>query len=354
MGARNVSFLWRQSILGPVVLGLGCHAPDVLVTQTDAGSDADDAIDPTVEMHEAAQALAVAECANQARCEPLLFGVIWGDQATCVTGTTALREKRAFGLGTTPAHAAQRKACAAAISGLDCEAWAHESFDNEPRPECRLFGTLPDGASCSWSSQCVHGACSAAVSPVAGCGVCVPQQPEGGPCFEPLGCEPGLTCRLVGTTARCVRLRARGEPCGAEAPCLGSNTCRDGTCAAPLSLGDPCAPSAVDEPCGPFWRAATCNTKTLRCEAAHVALAGDPCGIDDDGVITFCAHGSVCKTLTDTRGTCVLATADGRACGGAYLFRPDDCLEPSTCNGAFEASCGIGDSTHCTTPAVPP
>lgn len=243
---------------------------------------------------------------------------------------------------------------------------------------CVFQGSLPDGAACNESSQCLSGDCT--LSQATGdagaadpsCGTCTTTIATGDPCKTGQTCAPGATCAGTSPNQVCtaysygdagaacdgvVALCAAGLYCDelssqctptsdVGAPCAQTDACvlplictgASGsalTCQQPAPAGSACL---GNEDCA---EGLGCSTATHSCAAITWAAAGEPCGD-----LARCLVGS-CPIQMGPNGpvqggNCPAVVADGQPCTRA---------DPTqTCDAFAECAngtCQIPDAVAC-------
>jgi hypothetical protein len=225
---------------------------------------------------------------------------------------------------------------------------------------CRIRGSLADGAGCAASTQCSGGVCNVSgtgnpTSEVT-CGKCASYLAVGAACGSGPSCDPDTSQCVNGT---CVAYVGQGQSC-ANAPCSDGlqcdpNTqlcqpyptkgetctftcqwpyvCSGGTCidAVPENgacpNGDECAPNLV------------CDSQTMICRKPTTASAGQPCGFVNNEIVD-CESGLKCALTSGTSQTCIVPKQQGEACTvGQY-----ECVQYLACIGG---TCQVPDLSVC-------
>ena len=196
-------------------------------------------------------------------------------------------------------------------------------------------GTLPDGAACSFASECVSSECWAPECRETCCqGVCVGS-------VAPVPAGLGEPCRLApcaesycADSGLCVRFVAEGEPCGFDDECGDGLTCAwrsSGVCERLPGPGELCFRDCRDvgnacgisRRCEPITEGSVCADQSS-CGLGQVCDASSRCRLtvqrlgqrcsSPDG--PFCAAGTACQRDEDEGdGTCQPLSVVGATCG---------------------------------------
>lgn len=216
-------------------------------------------------------------------------------------------------------------------------------------------GTLPGGAPCSASAQCLSGYCALGDTD-ASCGTCAPALALGSECNPLLpasGCPLGSSCGEWSSTSGPPTCQARGEgePC-LNGGCATGLFCSDGICLARREQGEACDPedtttlcanalACVGGVCGvrrtegeTCTHSAECDVRlgycvNGRCQAARTAELGELC---DDTI--GCAMNAVCFS-----GRCSPRRMLGESCNGT-----GECVHFTTC---VDGRCRTLDASVC-------
>lgn len=214
--------------------------------------------------------------------------------------------------------------CTSAIQNADCNASAN----------CRITGSLADGAGCGVSTQCSGGRCDNANTVVPNseitCGKCASYVAVGGSCGTGADCDP-QTSECVNNT--CVAFAQQGQSC-TSAPCASnlqcdttSHTCQpfptkgqtctiecqapyrclSGTCGDAVQQGGAC-PIGIECATG-----LTCDQTSHTCVQPTAAGAGQPCGFVNNQIVQ-CQSGLKCQQTSTSGGTCIAPKNAGDAC----------------------------------------
>jgi hypothetical protein len=304
-----------------------------------SGGDAGAAGQPMTE-EAVCRAVIQAQCEVKARCGT------YRDLKHCMQ-LTELCPEYYFSPGSTRTVQSMAS-CLDAVRNLSCD-------ENRVgiNPPCLTPGTLEDDAPCTYSSQCVSGACVAAEG--SSCTTCSPLPRAGEPC-EGTFCAIGSFCdRLSGncTVAPASPAAAEGEPCNVTSSpfvgCRGSLVCGPtassaAACHVAPGEGEPCTPDFLCAP--PFECIGTgsdsvcavrdcypgcptglgCVYQNGAYTCAMIGELGDAC----DGTLTPCASGLVCKN-----GACVEQGRRGEPCEAG------DCSRVLTCTNGI---CSLPES----------
>lgn len=264
-------------------------------------------VDPTTVCMNYAQ----ANCNATMQCSPYLIGLNFGSPETCIERSYQFCK----GIVVLPGSSwseATINACSDALNSVNCDEFKSQFFRGgifacRPPP-----GILPDGDSCSDSSQCATAYCKPNFGSV--CGNCVPRSDKASPCNIPLDCMDGLTC----SNGVCVPEQPAGSACDAMLPCAFPLQCRNGVCEPPMPAeGDSCNPMIVGD-CDGF-AGLYCDPQISACKAA-----------------VFSAEGGVCGFSGGQRYDCMAAgTCDQQA-------QPNNCIAPSPEGGACDPMAGPG------------
>jgi hypothetical protein len=256
-------------------------------------------------------AWAEAECVREQRCLPFLFVLSHAGVPGCVEtkGITCTIAKKSPGV----AVGLDFTACATATAArADCD------LEDVPA-ECRLKGSLPDGALCEQDYQCLSGACSGPVESYEHpCRKCKQRVAEGASC-DLAPCDFGLFCDFLATPDTCFK----PPPLGAECTTIGCarpNLCVNGKCTAPLPTGAACTTDAgSSNPCGGLNRCTASPTGgASTCQLIPVAGLGEYC-------VLSCKDGLSCRD-----DTCVSSPSIGDACNpkdGLWCHSPAECID---------------------------
>lgn len=270
---------------------------------------------------------AQAVCNHDQRCFPIYLRRYFNGLNDCATkvSTEWARVLAAPGNVTT---AAQLDACSAKLGTLCSDEFAGI-------PECNFRGTLPDGASCMYGSQCASGDCFQVAS-TADCGVCTQQAPEGASCANAY-CQPGLICTDPST---CVRPVGEGGACDDTKPCATGLLCTSGKCAKPLLLGAGCQVDAdkCDWDKGETCVPTTVGGKNGKCTTDAFGKLGQTCGWDAKGAYTECEAAS-CSNPNNT-GTCAEFLGVGMPCSADGT----ECMYGLACSAG---RCKARDASTC-------
>jgi hypothetical protein len=329
-------------------------------SSTDASSDS-----PSVTAMQACSDEANAVCALRDKCSPSYnVTVVYGSDSVCQSRTTqsCVDALSANGQANTPART---EMCAAAYPGESCA----DFFDTNPAAACvPPTGTLPNGAACGASGQCMSTFCATGATAV--CGKCQPLPAVGASCQIDADCGRNLACATptvagdAGLPApKCAAWVASGgtcltgyQPCQTGLSCVGDDeaTMTTGTCQAAVTmLNSACDGSRKTMPscnadmglvCIPTAKGSAVGT----CQNIQLAAPNAPCGDIGSAPITgfaVCQTG-LCKkaSVTATTGTCVADAADGVACDNDPTIGPS-CLTPAKC-----VVSGSGTAGTCTFP----
>ena len=163
-------------------------------------------------------------------------------------------------------------------------------------PQCTPFGREGEACDSSYDQafDLTHPLCGpglrCAVVPATGEGVCERLKAAGEAC-ERGQCQPGSSCQ----DGVCAALLPLGAPCliGEDQPCAAPNHCTSGlqgTCVAPLALGEACEPwSGPNNPCAPggICPSYVITPDTFTCRPGG-RRDGEPCGDADQCVSGVC------------------------------------------------------------------
>jgi hypothetical protein len=281
--------------------------------QLESGADTTSALDADTvcKDHAAAVCAMIDSCAY-------LMKTAYGSTTTCLAREkiSCLEVLSAPGTGFTPAS---MQACTRSMSsGQGCLSYV-------PAPGCRPRGTLPDGAKCWTSSQCLGGDCL--IPGGNACGICGQPAVQGGDCYSYLDCvnAPQMYCRTTSVTkpGTCTPGVTLGNQCTdiTGLYCQPDLWCNKGVCTnAPRpQLNEPCDP--IDQRCDDVM-GLTCDSTTRKCTALTV---GDPGQLCPSYV---CAAGGACKDPNLSTRMCVASVTEGQACDEVNATR---CLSPAFC-----------------------
>jgi hypothetical protein len=272
-----------------------------------------------------------AYCAQFQACHTLLFdSFLYGTVDACVQAFTPAcnAELTAPGTGATSATLAS---CGQALSPLDCGT-AATTWPSQ----CFAAGSLANGATCQFSSQCRSTYCDL-TSP--SCGTCAVRVATGGNCLPAddlrvVSCKPGLLCTNGDTCeaplASGASCQKGGGQCDPPLTCLqmGSNY----VCAQPLAVGASPCDAFFDTCAGNAW----CDVSSGTCEASTVLSVGTACDTLGDP----CGAGEYCKpTDGGTTGVCAANLPVGSPCGGVDVCDPPAACENGVCQAYVGSSC---------------
>jgi hypothetical protein len=247
-----------------------------------------------------------------------LMKVAYGDKTTCLAREkiSCLAVLSATGTGFTPAS---MQACTKSMSG------GQGCLRYVPAPGCNPRGTLPDGAKCWTSSQCLGGDCL--IPPGNACGTCGQLAAPGGNCYSYLDCAdaPQMYCRItsVTTPGSCTPGVKLGNQCAdiTGLYCQPDLWCNKGACSnAPRpQLNEACDP--IDVRCDDVM-GLVCDATTRKCAGLTVADPGQPCPSH------VCAASGYCRDPNMPSSMCVASATEGQACDDVNGVR---CLSPAFC-----------------------
>ncbi len=362
----------KVAVIGLVVCAfagtafLACDGddPDAGQENGDASSNADSvAPPPDGAIGDAGLAVcdqyAEAVCNRMQRCSPLLIDIAMGSLEACKEGTKIICERTTKAPGAAPL-------LASCIDVLNTGCG-----DTFPAPtECTGKGTLIDGTTCEFDSQCASGRCGSGGN-VPGCGVCkpasdaAPYTSEGGSCNNEGRCAPGLSCIDAGTgtagepiSGTCGKTRALGEACKDAEDCnTGSYgdfgwmsftvACLEGSCAKPLDENATCSPSIQAQHSCDVQKKLRCEllvdggALSGRCSKWPFAKTNEACTKNNQTASGTCYGDQLCvgDGGSGTSGTCVPKGSTGATCA-----RDFDCRFGLSCvNGA----CAIPPPDRC-------
>ena len=191
---------------------------------------------------------------------------------------------------------------------------------------CTVKGTLAQGRSCAYDSQCSSGHCMTARG--APCGNCGDELPfaAGMACVVDR-CGGGLEC----VNGRCVLPKPEGSACSASEVCSAEASCVGGTCVPRAKKGQRCADDEKSAPaCIPPL---DCDERSAKCidrkPGRKPKKLAEACDNGDS-----CARG-YCKKREGERGLCVAYSQDGMGCE----VGEDTCQSPARCR---DGGCVIG------------
>ncbi|MFO0616974.1 MAG: hypothetical protein U0414_30545 [Polyangiaceae bacterium] len=260
--------------------------------------------------------LAEKTCARFAACDHgYRLKIAYADDATC---RAAVRADCLDGLQAPDAGAgvSEVTACATALAAASCDDLGHVEA-------CRFKGKRAEDAACSVDEQCQSGTCQRS-NDTQGCGKCLKIYKAGDACTE--GCGPELTC----VDSKCAPLGRVGAPCKGPRSCLGSATCKAGTCAAQPLEGDACNVDPNSDSQVFCYFPYGCEGK--KCVPRKLANLGEACGA---GQGPFCTR-STCDARTQK---CVALPGEGEACDAAT-----ECAAPLRC---LDKHCGMAGKAAC-------
>lgn len=264
---------------------------------------------------DACASFAAALCEHVETCAPFVFGVTYGDQATCQE-RLGVRCKEPTTLDGANIVAADIEACTDAYAARSCE----DVFAGPPAI-CRVAGDKANGATCSAAAQCLGSLCE---RPAEGeCGECATILNEGDPCAAaPERCDDGLFCNASDV---CEAYAASGAACSAEKPCKAGLSCDAGTCGALEPEGADCSLGQVcDITVGGF-----CSLDG-NCHTFLVAALGQACGFDQGtGDFTLCEADAFCAETE----VCTARPKEGQACTVDPETGNGDCITGLDCVG---------------------
>lgn len=294
------------------------EAPSARPPVASGASSAPSATPPpaTLDLDGACGALAAKTCARFAACDHgYRLKIAYADDATCVA---SIKADCLDGLQAPDARAdvAAVTACADAVAASSCDDLAHVDA-------CRFKGTRAEDAACSVDEQCASGTCVRA-SDTQACGKCLKSYKAGDACTE--GCGPDLTC----VDGKCAPLGRVGAPCKGPRSCLGTATCKGGTCAAQPVEGDACNVDPGSDAQVFCYFPYGCEGK--KCIPRKLANVGEPCGA---GQGPFCTR-STCDVQSHQ---CVPLPGDGQSCDAA-----NECAAPLRC---LDKHCGMPGKATC-------
>jgi hypothetical protein len=289
----------------------------------------------TMNLEEAAEAMADATCAKYEACNPYWFELEHGSQTGCAANLTRFYVWQAA-MPDTGWSVDNFESCIGATEDQSCDDWLDRTVFLD---ECRVAGDRENGAACLDGSQCASTYCDASEF---ACGVCVVPPVSGAPCTTDTQCLAGERCADGGS---CYTPQGSLGSCAEGEECNFGYTCVDGICRARAeAVGDPCGPDVGSPWCAPGL---ICNGgydgAPNECVAWGVAHPGETCGwTQSDTVWLACSEGGVC---TGTGATCPERAVAGDACDddeGPWCVYPDKCHEGicvsppsygSTCGG---------------------
>jgi hypothetical protein len=299
---------------------------------------------------EACMDRATAQCALIEKCRPVSIETNYGTLAACVSGLQENCENSLSAKGNGN-DAVFTEACAQAIPTWSCEDFANNV--NPPTACAQKTGTLKANAACAFPGQCESGFC--AISANAQCGTCKDPPAKGDSCADLTTCGTGFVCAAVVQT--CTPFVAKGGKCGSGAPCgyelsgvgVDAKAGIQGTCQeSVLKEGAACDATLKTGPSCDIGAGLTCNTSSLTCEKASIALTGKPCGKVNDQE-ALCAAGGTCTAATGMAGTCIAAAKEGEACdenGGTGCVSPERCVGFSV-GGGSSGKCQFASADTC-------
>lgn len=221
----------------------------------------------------ATRALAVEECAQRLRCDPVWFSRTWTSVAQCEE-RTALQYRAMLWSPSTRLTPKWANDCAAALRDDQCK-------DERPAACALVPGRGLAGARCYSGADCDTLSCTYHPDAAKGwkqpaCGTCEPR--FGGPRVCATPCASDEAC--VG--ARCVKRANEGEAC-TEVACVKGMTCVSGVCRATVYAreGEPCGNlSTGSVECAGALRCSDRSGSTAIGQCVAPAEDGAPC--DDD------------------------------------------------------------------------
>lgn len=178
--------------------------------------------------------------------------------------------------------------------------------------------TLPAGAMCSVTTECIGSfcggdACPTRCVPISGlgepcldspcedgllcsftAGVCLAQKPEGAPCEVDPACRHGLVC----FETLCGPRRGPGTSCEQSSQCDDRMVCLDGACSEGLAVGERCVPSQCAS-------GLVCSADARR---ARLPGPGEACGELSQCLDVYECVGGVCVALPGLGEPCLEST----------------------------------------------
>jgi hypothetical protein len=276
--------------------------------------------------------LASQLCSKLNACSSFAFSLAYTDMNQCNSrvALSCPSGAKANGSGAT---AASLEMCAQAYNSANCA----DLIAGIAPSGCNIHGTLPVGAACGSSVQCMgdNSYCNIPANQM--CGVCATLAGAGQACMQATDCQLGLACASSGM---CVTPGDMGAHCDTQHPCRVSFTCVNGTCAPPVEAMGTCDPNAqnCDYAAGLF-----CNT-TNKCVPYKTAGAGAMCGLSaTSDSYTVCTGTVLCPTPSmSLKGTCPTISADNAMCDPMGIT--SECLAPAIC---VNGTCLVDDPSSC-------
>ena len=288
----------------------------------------------------ACASLAQAYCSRFSACDPLDFGVVYGDAKTCEDRVSTVDCTGEFSSPGTPATPDNKRACAAAVAAQTCDDW----LTGNPA-DCELRGSSAKGAGCEYDSQCQTGFCKRPSG--SWCGTCQSQGAAGDTC-DPNedSCGSRLRCADVNCstpiadggscdgvrTWSCVQPTPQGGSCVTPAQCVPGFLCENGTCSPGKQLGEPCENGVTCALSAALYCALPADGGAETCVQAVFVSSGASCA---PGAGILCAASGVCrdaKGRPSEVGTCSPAAGDNQSCGATPCLPPAMCVN-GQCQG---------------------
>jgi hypothetical protein len=212
-------------------------------------------------------------------------------------------------------------ACATLLDAASCLDWYRSVLP----AECRPAGTLPNGASCLYSSQCAARDC---FSSGTWCGKCQERVAVGGPCHVGLNtCDAGLVCAkgcvvqggaCQNLNGHCAAPVLEGSACQQSSDCREDLVCYSGVCSQPSQLGQPCPQGSECDRTEDLACVRGSDGVSRTCTRMSYAATGQTCDP---------LNGLTCILGSDCTGTCKAQIADDEPCS-----QLKDCMQPAFCS----------------------
>jgi hypothetical protein len=316
------------SLLRP--LGLAAFASAVVFAGCGGDDDADDDVTgdggasssgaATTSLQSACEALADEGCDRFTEC---VAGAFLDAQYDCKAGAVA--SCVAASNENANVQASDLDACRTQLKAATCTEVLTTSYT------CKLpAGDLAEGKGCKDDTDCASSFCAKGTE---NCGTCAVPPAEGAACIQ-LGCGPDRVCQDGKT---CVTPKKAGEGCTDADSCVGSLSCVNNVCAAPLETeGAACDPAGKTAPTCSLLKALYCGQETQKCLKLTPAAVNETCGFVD-GQIVVCTISNFCKTGDGgLAGTCTAKIELGGACDPKAECKPGlsckdgKCADPNT------------------------
>jgi hypothetical protein len=229
----------------------------------------------------------------------------WVDHLSCDPTDTAHREPGCFGVFTGTLH--EGESCAWGSECISRECWTESTQCTEACCRGVCTGDTPPpvggiGERCRYSA-CREGYCEDSL--------CVPLLPEGAACVLTAQCDVGLSC----DPDRCTRLPGAGEPCTTSCRDFGQ-VCDGGRC---KPIGLPGAPCSDDSTCSPFY---TCEGTCMARQLGDDCIGSVVCPLP---LVCDWRMGQCVEPKPDSEPCIYSYECESRSCGALRTCTSDSC-----------------------------